>query len=365
MAIVLRLLTTFALIALIGCGGVSMVEVNEESRLLVAEAAARDRMLALREAALKRREKELSTLETRVSDNGPSSTLEASNQLALSNSDSNGCVAALFIPAQLKQGPVEFLATQSHETATITPARFERSEQLVYVGQKPADPSISVNYKAQIEKIVIRPAHTRSHPQPASFETVATTVELKPEYLDWQPCADNEAFCATKQQAELTAIEQRVVSLPLRLNTIRVPAIIQEVEIQVPLQSEQSVTGGFVDVFKPIPVQKLKADEQILLERVPSTHTTLEAWTLTEAARVELRPVICSDELLADGAEQASGLLGRLRAGLIAAGYSVNERGGFDSKLKEALRSYQRDKGLALSDDLPSIESMSALGAYP
>lgn len=342
-----------------------MVEVNEESRLLVAEAAARDRMLALREAALKRREKELSNLETRVSDNEPVDTGATTSQLALSSSDSNGCVAALFIPAQLDKGPVEFLATQSYEVATITPARFEASEQLIYVGEKPVDPNIVVDYRSRTEEVVIRPAHHRSNPQVAILEPAKTTVELKPEYMDWQPCGDNGAFCASKQQAELTAIEQQIVAKPLQLNTQLIPAIVQQVKIRTPVQSEASVAGGFTELYQPIQVQTLKADEQILLESVPATHTTIEAWSLREAARVELRPVICSDELLAAGSSEPSGLVGRLREALNKAGYKVDKRGDFDRELKKALRQYQRDNDLALSDELPSIESLSALGTYP
>jgi hypothetical protein len=358
-------LMTLTLATLAGCGGVSMVEVNEESRLLVAEAAARDRMLALREAALKRREKELSNLETRVSDSESSPVDGSRNQLALSSSDSNGCVAALFIPAQLNKGPMEFLATPSYESVLVTPASFDTTEQLAFVGQKPVNSNITVDYRSRFEKLVVRPAHHRSTPQKATFEKVATTVVLKPEYLDWQPCADNAAFCATKQQAELTVVEHQVLTKSLRLNTQLLPPLVQEIEVKTPIQREQSIPGGYTNVYMPVQVQTLAADEKTLVERVPSTRTTIETSILREAARVELRPVICSKEMQADGASGTTGLLGRLRAGLNTAGYEVAKRGGFDAELKKALRRYQRDNDFALSDDLPSIESLAALGAYP
>jgi hypothetical protein len=342
-----------------------MVEVNEESRLLVAEAAARDRMLALREAALKRREKELSTLETRVSDSESSPVGGSPNQLALSSNDSNGCVAALFIPAKLNKGPMEFLATPSYESVVVTPASFDTTEQLVFVGQKPVSSNIAVDYRSRFEKLVVRPAHHHSTPQNATFEKVATTVVLKPEYVDWQPCADNAAFCATKQQAELTVVEHQVLTQPLRLNTQLIPPLVQEIEVKTPIQLEQSIPGGYTNQYIPVEVQTLTADEQTLVERAAPTRTTIETSTLREAARFELRPVICSKEMQAAGASEATGLLGRLRAGLNAAGYEVDKRGAFDAELKKALRSYQRDNDFALSDNLPSLESLAALGAYP
>lgn len=341
-----------------------MVEVNEESRLLLAEASARDRMLALREAALKRREKELSSLEDQVADNDSSNVDASSNQLALSNSDVDGCVAALFVPAKLSNAPVEFDSTPLYQTATIVPARFTFSEKQVYKGKRPANPNIVVNYQSRFEDLLIRPAHRRSELTPATFEQIQTTVELKPEYLDWQPCEDSGAFCANMQQAELTAIERTVLKSPMQLRTSRVPATIRQIEVRTPIQDEQSVVGGYVELYETVEVQNLAADEQVEVALVEPSHTTIETWRLSEAARVELRPVICADELAASD-DEASSLLGRLRKGLNDAGYKVSSSGNFDRKLKAALRQYQRDNGLALSDALPSIESLSALGAYP
>lgn len=341
-----------------------MVEVNEESRLLVAEAAARERMLALREAALKRREKELSDIEAHVTDSD-TNTADGASQLPLSSSELSSCVAALFIPAQLVQGPVEFVASPQYEVAKVTAARFEPQEKLIFTGRKPANPNIKVEYQRHFEEVVIRPAHQRSSPTPATFENIHTTVQLRPEYLDWQPCATGSAFCARKQQAELTAINQTILKTGLQLNTQQIDAITRQVEIELPIPPEHSIEGGYVERYDTIQVQALLSDEVIELTEVAATNVTLETWSLREAARVELRPVICAEDLATDSGTTAGSLLTRLRAGLNSAGYTVTNSGGFDTDLNKALRSYQRDHGLALSDELPSIESLSALGAYP
>lgn len=198
-------------------------------------------------------------------------------------------------------------------------------------------------YTNVYDTVVIRPMSTRTETIPAEYETIRQQKMVSPTTTKWikgkadAGCLsadpnDCQVMCLVEVPAVYTTVTKRILKHEAYSRTITVPMEYKIVTKQVKTQNE-------------------RYSEQV----VPATYKTVqERYLITKGGYQGWREILC-------GADLTTSKITEIQKALKAAGFNPGPIDNiFGTQTKEALKAYQRAKGLPVGN--LNLETLKSLG---
>ncbi len=216
------------------------------------------------------------------------------------------CYARVFVPPAYDTATEKVLKREASERIEIIPAEYAYVE----------------------EKILVREASTRLEEVPAQYAWEEDKILVKPAHTTWKKGrgliekvddATGEIMCLVEVPATYKTVKRRVLKTPATTRTVEIPA-----------------------QYKTVKVKKMVQPPQERRIEIPAEYETVTKKALISEGRMAWRPVICETNMT-----RALGT--KIQSALLKAGFNPGPIDGIiGSQTTAALKSYQRQKGLAV-----------------
>ena len=221
------------------------------------------------------------------------------------NAQPGECYARVLIPEQYQTSTERVMVREASERIETVPAV----------------------YRNATERIMVKEASERIETVPAVYETVTERVLVRPAYTTWKKGegaitkVDNstgEIMCLVEVPAEYKTVTKRVLKTPATTRKVAIPAEYQTVTVRKLVE----------------PAKERRID-------IPAEYETVVKREKTSEGRLEWRSILCETNT-------SAGVISSLQRALKMRGYDPgNIDGVLGTETLEAVRQYQRSKGLA------------------
>ncbi len=216
------------------------------------------------------------------------------------------CYARVFMPPAYDTATEKVLKREASERIEIIPAEYAYGE----------------------EKVLVREASTRLEEVPAQYGWAEEKILVKPAHTTWKKGrgliekvdhSTGEIMCLVEVPATYKTVKKRVLKAPATTRSVEIPA-----------------------QYKTVKVKKMVQPPQERRIEIPAAYETVTKKALVSDGRMEWRPVICETNMSRD-------LGTKIQSALLKAGFNPGPIDGvIGRQTSQALRSYQREKGLAV-----------------
>ncbi len=215
------------------------------------------------------------------------------------------CYARVFVPPAYDTATEQVLKREASERIEIIPAEYAYGEEKVLVREASTRlEEVPAQYGWEEEKILVKPAHTTWKKGRGLIEKVDD--------------ATGEIMCLVEVPATYKTLKKRVLKAPATTRTVEIPA-----------------------QYKTVKVKKMVRPPQERRIEIPAQYDTVTKKSLVSEGRMEWRPVICETNMTRD-------LGTKIQSALLKAGFNPGPIDGvIGPQTHQALRAYQREKGLA------------------
>jgi hypothetical protein len=283
------------------------------------------------------------------------------------NAKPGECYARVFVAPTYRTDTEQVLKRAESERIETLPARFEKVSETVLAREESERLEVvPAEYGYVEETMMVKPASKRLVEGPARYETLTEQVLDTPAHTIWKKGkgliqrVDNttgEILCLVEVPATYKTISKRVVATPASVKEIEVPAEYKTVKkrvVKTPATVRKIVIPAEYDT---ISVTKMVAEPQVKHISIPAEYQTVSRKVKVTEGRMEWRTVLCETNV-------SRGIIRRIQSALSAAGYDAGDSDGvIGSRTQGAVRSFQRDKGLAVGN--LTMETLKALGVNP
>lgn len=237
-----------------------------------------------------------------------SQTPEVQEVLLPPNAKPGECYARVLVPPTYKVETEQMLKREASERLEVVPARYEWVEEQVLV--KPASKRLEVIpavYETETERVLVRPAHTVWKKGTGPMQRVDH--------------ATGEIVCLVEVPATYKTVTKRALKQPATTRTVEIPA-----------------------EYRTIKVRKLVSEPEVRRIPVPAEYQTVSRRIQLTEERLEWRPILCRTNA-------TPAVIMQIQRALQQAGHDPGAIDGIiGPQTMNALKSYQRAKGLAVGD---------------
>ena len=198
-------------------------------------------------------------------------------------------------------------------------------------------------YTTVYDTVIIRPESTRTETIPAQYETIRQQKMISPTTTKWvKGKADAGCLSANPNDCQVMCL----VEVPAQYATYTKKVLKQQAytrTVTVPME--------FKIVAKQVRIQNERYTEQV----VPATYKTVQERVLVKKGGYQgWREILCGSDL-------TSAKISAIQRALKSAGYNPGPIDNvFGTQTKNALKSYQRAKGLPVGN--LNLETLRSLG---
>jgi len=228
------------------------------------------------------------------------------------------CYARVFVPPRYQTNTVRVLSRQASERVETIPAKYEVVE----------------------EKVMVRQASTRFEEVPAEYGWVEEKVLVEAARTEWKEGrgiiekVDNttgEIMCLVEVPASYQTVRRQVVTKSATTRQIAIPA-----------------------EYETIKVTKMVSPPQEKRIPIPEEYTTVTRTEKVSDGYMEWKRVMCETNMTRD-------MVSKIQDALMKAGHNPGATDGvMGSQTQMAIKSYQKQKGLAEGD--LTYETIESLG---
>lgn len=301
---------------------------------------------------------------TQAPDSRASLNAPDQEELLPPNARPGECYARAFVPPKYEPSEEKVLKTEASENLEIIPPQVEWVEQKVTI----KEPSYKLEivpavYETVEEQVMVKPESKKIEVIPAKFETVEIEVLDQPAHTVWKTGrgpvekvdnATGEIMCLVEVPATYKVVQEKKLVAPATTKETVIPA---EFEIIKKQGMKTPPTTREVEIpaeFKTVKVQKIVKGPEIARTPVKEEFQTIAKTVKVKDGRMEWRSVLCETNVNPNS-------IGEIQAALRKAGFdSGTVRGKMTPKTIDALRAFQKSKGLAVGG--LTLETLEALG---
>ncbi len=298
------------------------------------------------------------------------------------------------IPGKYRWVEKQVVAKEASERIETRPPRFE--DRTVRIIVKPASVRLRVipaRYETRQDQVVIKPASTRTITTPPVFRTVKQRILVQAASNKWirtaVPCTlddvklgltDCETLCLVETPAMYKTVIKKILVTPPVTKTVTIPAEFETITrtvvvspartVQEPVPAEYKTITKTVMVEPaktrriPIPAEyktiRVKQVVQEPSERrvpVPARYENVTKRVKISDSKIVWRAVLCEDQI------KDTKILSVQKA-LSQEGFDPGTiDGNYSEQTQQALRAYQRSKGLPEGGGM-TIETLQSMGIY-
>jgi len=298
------------------------------------------------------------------------------------------------IPGKYRWVEKRIVAKEASERIETTPPRFE--DRTVRVMVKPPSERLRVipaKYDTRQEQVVIKPASTRTVTTPPVFKTVKQRILVQAASTKWirtaVPCTvddiklgltDCETLCLVETPAMYKTVIKKVLVTPASERTVTIPAefetITRTVVVEPAKVVKETLPAEYKTITKTVMVEPAKTRsipvpaeyktirvKQVVQEPgerripVPAKYETVTKRVKVSDSKIVWRAVVCQDQI------QDTKVIQVQRA-LSQEGFDPGAvDGSYSEQTQQALRAYQRAKGLPEGGGM-TIETLESMGIY-
>jgi len=291
--------------------------------------------------------------------------LSAESKLLLPpNAKPGECYARVFTPPAYNTESEKVLKRQASEQIEIIPAKYEWVEEKVLIKETSYELEVVPGeYDTVEEKVMVKPATKEVNEIPAEYEWVEEKILDKPAYTVWKKGRgpieriDNgtgEIMCLVEVPATYKTVKKQVVKKPASTAEVEIPAEYVTVK-KVVMKTEPTTRKVEIPAeYKTVKTLKLVSEAKINRTPIPEEYEDITKTVKVSEGKMEWRPVLCETNLTPE-------VITSIQNALRDAGYYKGPiDGAIGSQSIAALKSYQRDKGMA--EGGLTIESLKELG---
>uniref|UniRef100_UPI004055DCCC peptidoglycan-binding domain-containing protein n=1 Tax=Candidatus Electronema sp. TaxID=2698783 RepID=UPI004055DCCC len=298
------------------------------------------------------------------------------------------------IPARYRTVEKRIVAKDASERIETTPPKFAwRTERIVLRPASERLRAIPAKYETRQEQVVVKPGSTRIVTTPPVFKTERSRVLVQAASTKWvrmaTPCTDDdvklgltdcETLCLVESPAMYKTVIKKVLVEPAREQTVTIPAEFETVTRDVvvsPARVEREVIPAEYQTVRkkvmvepaktskiPVPAEyktiRVKEVVQEASERrvpVPAEYQTITKRVKVSDSKIVWRSVLCEDQI------KDTKIISVQKSLSQEGFYSGAVDGNFNTETQQAVRAYQRSKGLPEGGGL-TIETLEAMGIY-
>lgn len=298
------------------------------------------------------------------------------------------------IPGKYRWVEKRIVAKEASERIETSPPRFE--DRTVRVMVKPPSERLRVipaKYDTKQEQVVIKPASTRTVTTPPVFKTVKQRILVQAASTKWirtaVPCTvddiklgltDCETLCLVETPAMYKTVIKKVLVTPASERTVTIPAEFETVTRTVVVEPakvvKETLPAEYKTITKTVMVEPAKTRsipvpaeyktirvKQVVQEPgerripVPAKYETVTKRVKVSDSKIVWRAVVCQDQI------QDTKVIQVQRA-LSQEGFDPGAvDGNYSEQTQQALRAYQRAKGLPEGGGM-TIETLESMGIY-
>ncbi len=303
------------------------------------------------------------------------------------------CYREYFTPAKYQTSTQSYVSKEASETLKVIPAKYEYAE----------------------EKILVKEASQRIVKVPATYKTVSEKILVEPEKTMWKKSQCNGSgdcgvMCLVTTPARYRTVTKRVVATPATTKVIDIPAVYKTIKVRklvspasvqrvpVPEQTAsysvttkvsgptfswvkvgdtpkgkytghqvckvvtpaqfRTITKTVVDqpattkeveipaVYKNVTVTKLVQPAEVKRITIPEQYSTITKRNMVSPSSVVWKRVVCHSNL-------GGSTITQVQRALRSAGYYNGPIDGiYGSLTKQAVKAYEKAKGLAIGTEL-------------
>jgi hypothetical protein len=298
------------------------------------------------------------------------------------------------IPGKYRWVRKRVIAKEASERIETTPPRFE--DRTVRVLVRPASVRLKVipaRYETRQEQVVVKPASTRNITTPPVFKTVKQRILVQAASTKWirtaVPCStddmklgltDCETLCLIETPAMYKTVIKKVLVTPASQRTVTIPAEFETVTKTVVAEPartvEETIPAQYKTITKTVMVEPAKTRKvpippeyktirvkQVVQQpgerRVPvrPKYENVTKRVKVSESKIVWRAVVCEGQL-------KDSQLVQVQRALAQEGFDPGPvDGSYSQQTQQALRAYQRAKGLPEGGGM-TIETLESLGIY-
>jgi hypothetical protein len=298
------------------------------------------------------------------------------------------------IPAKYRWVEKRVVAKDASERIETTPPKFAwRTERIVL---RPASERLRVipaKYETRQDQVVVKPSSTRIVTTPPVFRTERERVLVQAPSTKWirmaTPCSDEdvklgltdcETLCLVETPAMYKTVIKKILVTPPQEKTVTIPAEFETVTREAlvsPARVEKEVIPAEYQTVRkkvmiepartnriPVPAEyktiRVKEVTQEASERripVPAEYQTITKRVKVSDSKIVWRAVLCEDQVKDTKIISVQKVLSQ------DGFYSGAVDGNYNTETQQAVRAYQRSKGLPEGGGL-TIETLEAMGVY-
>ena len=282
--------------------------------------------------------------------------MSTSSDLALlpSKAKTNECYARVFVPPTYKTFTEQVLKKGAAEKLVVNPARFEWVEEQVLIQEASTKLEVvPAEYAWVEEKVLVNPAFTKMEEIPAKYEMITEKVLIKPAYTVWKrgrgliEKVDNntgEIMCLVEIPASYRTIEKRVMTSPPSTTNITIPEKYDTIKKRVMVKPPITRTIEIPASYKTVKVKKIITPAQEQRITIPAEYDTITKTELVTDGKMEWRRVLCETNV-------SPAVISQIQKALLESGHDPGPIDGIlGMKSRAALKTYQKEKGLAVGE---------------
>jgi hypothetical protein len=298
------------------------------------------------------------------------------------------------IPGKYRWVEKRIIAKDASERVETVPPRFE--DRTVRVMVRPPSERLRVipaKYDTRQEQVVIKPASTRNVTTPPVFKTVKQRILVQAASTKWirtaVPCTlddvklgltDCETLCLVETPAMYKTVIKKVLVTPASQRTVTLPAEFETVTKTVVVEPakvlKETIPAEYKTITKTVMVEPAKTRripvppeyktirvKQVVQEPgerripVPPKYETVTKRVKVSDSKIVWRAVVCEDQIKDTKVIQ-------VQRALAQEGFDPGPvDGNYSEQTQQALRAYQRSKGLPEGGGM-TIETLESMGIY-
>lgn len=399
---IVKMSLPLALLAMVGCSGMSAQQQTGQANASDSQLAQREAELAAREAAVRRREQEVARTTTTAS---RSSSTRVATGIAPPTAKPGECFSRALVPAVYRPVTKRVLKSEASERIEIIPAKYTWATERVmvadgytqwvvaYAGKtyridprtgravdvrtgKPV-PGVKMGpngvvfeptFKTVTERVMVKPPRRKVVEIPSKFKTVTERVIDKPAHSMWKRGANlpgtvttrttdtGEIMCLVEVPATYKTITKRVLANKASTKVVNIPAEYKNITRRVAVAPPKLREVKVAPKYDTIKVQKLVTAAQERRIPVPATYETITTTERVREARVEWRQVYCEVNMTKE-------LAVRIQQALTRTGdYKGPIDGIVGTQTQRSLNRYEKRKGLPTGTGFVPFETARSLG---
>jgi Putative peptidoglycan binding domain len=283
------------------------------------------------------------------------------------------CYARVVTPATFGTTEERVLVRAASSTISVVPAVYGPGEERVLVkGETKSLVVIPATYEDVTERILVKAAGTQLVTTPATFKTATERRLVKAASTAWKRSSEltaaeralqnidpnaGDVLCLIEVPAVYETVTSTVVDQPASTRSIEIPAeytTVTKTVLKTPPSTREVVEPA---VYRTVVTSKLITPAREVRTDVPAEYVTKTNTVQTSAAKSEWRQIVC--ETNATPAK-----LSEIQNALTKAGFATGRTdGGIDGNTMNAVRGYQKAKGLPVDmDRYINVATVRALG---